>query len=57
MIKSKTQPSFRHKDFRTPKAPTKFKSRNLAAISPNKEQFEPTEGMPVPQHHKMAGGT
>ena len=41
----------------TPKADTKFHDRNLAAVDPLKEQFEPTDAEPVRQHFKMAGGT
>lgn len=44
------------KSFETPAAPQKFADRNLAAINPLKEQFEPTEGLPIRQHHRMAGG-
>ena len=40
----------------TPAAPTTYHDRALAGMSPLKEQFEPTEAMPVPQHYKMAGG-
>ena len=29
--------------------------RNLAATSPNTEQFEPTEANPVRQHARMGG--
>ena len=34
----------------------KFVSRNLMAISPLKQQFEPTPAEPVRQRFKMAGG-
>lgn len=34
----------------------KFVDRNLAAINPLKEQFEPSGAEPVRQHFKMAGG-
>lgn len=37
------------------KVPTKFKDHKLAGISPNKQQFEPTEANPVRQHAQMAG--
>ena len=40
----------------TPPVPTKYKDRNLAATNPNKEQFEPTDAAPIPQHVRMAGG-
>lgn len=33
----------------------RFVDRDLAAISPLKQQFEPTEAEPVSQHKKMAG--
>lgn len=33
----------------------KYADRNLAAISPKKQQFEPTPADPVRQHAKMAG--
>jgi len=49
--KTKGLPSFPA----TPSAPTKLIDRNLEAISPLKEQFEPTEGRPIPQHKTMAG--
>ena len=42
-------------EVKTPKAPEKCVERNLAAINPTKEQFEPTEAMPMPQHQRMAG--
>jgi hypothetical protein len=29
--------------------------RNLKAISPKKEQFEPTPSVPIAQHKRMAG--
>lgn len=34
----------------------KFVSRDLCAVNPKKEQFEPTTAEPVRQHFKMAGG-
>lgn len=34
----------------------KFVDRNLKAINPLKEQFEPTDKEPVRQHNRMAGG-
>ena len=40
----------------TPPAVTKYQDRNLAAVNPLKEQFEPTDASPVPQHTRMAGG-
>lgn len=46
---------------RTPKMPGgnseggKFVDRNLAAVNPLTEQFEPTDAEPVRQHAKMAG--
>ena len=33
----------------------RFVDRNLAAINPTKQQFEPTDAEPVNQHKKMAG--
>lgn len=33
----------------------KYVARNLMAISPLKQQFEPTTAEPVRQHAKMAG--
>lgn len=33
-----------------------FKDRNLMGVSPLRQQFEPTDAMPVKQHFKMAGG-
>lgn len=36
--------------------PTKFVDRNLMAVNPMKQQFEPTSAEPVPQRYKMAGG-
>ena len=36
--------------------PKTFHNRNVAAIDPKKEQFEPTEQSPVRQPYKMAGG-
>jgi hypothetical protein len=33
------------------------KDRNLAAVNPLKQQFEPTPASPVRQHYKMAGGS
>ena len=41
--------------FNTPKASEQLKDRNLAAVNPTKEQFEPTDAMPMPQHQRMAG--
>ena len=47
---------------RAPKMPKgndeggKYVSRNLAAINPTKQQFEPTPAEPVRQLFKMAGG-
>lgn len=32
-----------------------FVDRDLKAISPKKEQFEPTTSVPLPQHKRMAG--
>ena len=34
----------------------RFVDRNLLGVSPNKEQFEPTDAEPVPQRYKMGGG-
>lgn len=39
----------------TPKAPTELQDRNLLSTSPLKEQFEPTDAMPMRQKHRMAG--
>ena len=39
----------------TPKAPSSFKDRNLMGVNPLKEQFEPTTGEAIRQHHRMAG--
>ena len=36
--------------------PGKFNARNLAAVNPKSEQFEPTPAEPVRQRYKMAGG-
>ena len=36
--------------------PALFKDRNIAAMAPENNQFEPTEAVPVPQRYKMAGG-
>ena len=33
-----------------------YKDRDLCSVSPLKEQFEPTEALPIRQHNKMAGG-
>lgn len=33
-----------------------FVDRNLMSVSPLKEQFEPTDSLPVRQRYKMAGG-
>lgn len=33
----------------------KFVDRNLMAVNPLREQFEPTDAEPVRQHAKMAG--
>lgn len=33
-----------------------FRDRNLVAVNPAREQFEPTPAEPVRQHYKMAGG-
>ena len=38
------------------KVPQRFRDRNLAAINPLREQFEPTDAVPVRQRNKMAGG-
>lgn len=35
--------------------PDQFKDRDLAAVNPTKEQFEPTDEIPVSQHKRMAG--
>lgn len=33
----------------------RYTDRRLADVSPLREQFEPTEGSPIPQRQKMAG--
>ena len=33
----------------------RFVDRDLAAVNPAKEQFEPTDAEPVNQHKRMAG--
>ena len=43
------------KEFSTPQAPTKVVERNLLGTSPLKEQFEPTEAMPMAQRQRMGG--
>lgn len=45
-----------YNEARAAKTPTKFQSRNVAGTSPLKEQFAPTEQVPVPQRYKMGGG-
>lgn len=42
-------------EFNTPKAPQKCVERNLMKQDPCKDQCEPTEAMPMPQHQRMAG--
>lgn len=39
----------------TPPAPQNLKDRNLIGVNPLKEQFEPTEAMPMRQRARMAG--
>lgn len=39
----------------TPKAPTELVDRNLMGVSPLKEQFEPTEAMPISNRKRMGG--
>ena len=34
----------------------RYVDRDLAAINPLKQQFEPTDAEPVPQLYKMGGG-
>lgn len=52
----------KQKSYQAPKMPRgndeggKFVSRNLMAVNPKKQQFEPTPAEPVRQHFKMAGG-
>lgn len=36
--------------------PKEFVDRDLTNVSPNSQQFEPTEAEPVRQHYRMAGG-
>jgi len=36
---------------------TTFQDRDLKAVNPKTNQFEPTAAEPVRQHFKMAGGT
>ena len=45
------------KQITTPSASKKVATRNLTAINPKTEQFEPTEGRPIRQHVTMAGGS
>lgn len=40
---------------KTKPATGSFKDRNLAAMNPLKNQFEPTPAEPVNQHKRMAG--
>lgn len=40
---------------KVPSAPQKFQDRNIMKTSPLKEQFEPTDAVPVRQHQRMAG--
>ena len=35
--------------------PGKYVDRNLFKVNPLKEQFEPTDAVPVNQHKRMAG--
>lgn len=35
--------------------PEQFKDRDLCNVNPTKEQFEPTDQVPVSQHKRMAG--
>jgi hypothetical protein len=46
----------KQREAKTPAAPTGYQDRNLAAVNPLKEQFEPTPASPIPQHKRMAGG-
>lgn len=43
-------------DMKAPAVPTKFVDRDLCKVNPLKEQFEPTDAMPVRNTYKMAGG-
>lgn len=43
------------KQFQTPAAPKQLKERDLLKTNPNKEQFEPTPVMPMPQRQRMGG--
>ena len=42
--------------FDTPQAPKSEVDRNLLNVSPNNQQFEPTDAMPVRNRFKMGGG-
>lgn len=53
---SKSSPPSRGSSTLNAKVPQQYKDHNLAAVSPDKEQFEPSEASPVRQHNKMAGG-
>lgn len=44
-----------YKSYEGPAAPAALKDRNLAATDPKKEQFEPTDAVPIRQHHRMGG--
>ena len=43
------------KCYSPPPTPMKFKSRDLSGTNPEKEQFEPTDSVPISQRHRMAG--
>jgi hypothetical protein len=55
-MKSKSKPIGKPKQVSGGATPQKFVDRDLVAVNPLKEQFEPTESSPVPQRYKMAGG-
>ena len=40
---------------REAKTPSNFTNRELKGVNPLKEQFEPTEAIPVRQRQRMAG--
>lgn len=54
-MKLKTSKGKMLKPVKDSKTPMQYKDRDLKAVNPLKEQFEPTESEPVRQHHRMAG--
>ena len=55
MQKSKSSRSKVTPPISTPKAPEKLLERNLIGTNPLKEQFEPTEAMPMRNTARMGG--